>query len=851
MSAPVVDWLQDGRHGERIALAHGDGTTTHDALRGQVESWSRRVAELPADRPVAVHLAFGPEAVAAWLAVLAAGRPCLTLDPRSPLDQRVARLEHLGAAVLGDATADELPSRRFGATAHTAATVGAALVKYTSGSTSSPKAVLQPAAALACSARTLAAMLALTAHDRHALLSPLALPPSAAQVLATLDAGATLDLLDARDVDPARLAVWVADRRITTLQTVSSLFRVLAGHARGTPAWPALRAVKLGGETVTAQDARLFARTTTAGARLVNGLGLAEAGFNVCWSVWRAGDPLDRPTLPIGAAPDDEDIEVVLQDDDGREPPPGETGRIVVRSPYLPTGYVGAADGTGATYLELPDRPGWRELRTEDLGRRLPDGTLEHAGRRDRVRKIRGLRVDLAEVEAELLATDGVAEAAVVEVDGPRLQAYVVAASGATPTGPAVRRALAGRLAPHAVPALVTVVEALPRLAGGKVDRRALAGEPPAGRSAKAVRGDDPLRLTVRAAFARLLALDDVPTDVSFFELGGDSLAALELVAAVEAVLGVEVPLAELARHPSVDALAALLRTRGWNLTDHPVTVLTPHPHPAAPDVFAWPGAGSDVMSLALLADRLGPAVTFHAVAHRGADGRRVWDLDVATVADRGVGLVRQVQPTGPYLLCGSSFGGVVALEVARRLRAAGEEVALLALLDSYGPGYPVRRTGTPGLAVRHLVRDLRPLGAKDEPGWPVLRRGLRQRRVRLRARRAFRRPRPDAPPLPLEVRYLYLTEACFQASARWQTTLSPYDGRVALFAVERQPPDDLFVADGTLGWQPWVTGGLDVTVVPGHHGGHLKRHHVGALAQALRAAIEAIDSPDARSPAP
>jgi acyl-coenzyme A synthetase/AMP-(fatty) acid ligase len=156
-------------------------------------------------------------------------------------------------------------------------------------------------------------------------------------------------------------------------------------------------------------DARLFAACARPDAVLINGLGLTEAGFNVCWWTWRCGEGLDRDLLAIGRPPIG--LEIVVETSPGTPASDGEVGEIVVRSPFLPHGYWRDPERTAAVYRDLPKRPGWRELRTGDAGRWRSDGLLEHRGRLDEMVKIRGYGVAPAEVEAALLAIDGVAAA--------------------------------------------------------------------------------------------------------------------------------------------------------------------------------------------------------------------------------------------------------------------------------------------------------------------------------------------------------------------------------------------------------------------------------------------------------
>ncbi|HEV7735373.1 MAG TPA: AMP-binding protein, partial [Candidatus Binatia bacterium] len=614
MTSAVVPWRAPAAHGDRPAIVDGSVVWTHGRLGARVDAWAAAIAATAHHgEHVAVQLPHGAEVVAAWLGILTAGRAALVLDPEQPVPQRTGALVFAEAGLLLASADDARLLRDAGFhgivldpedVAQRAATTCPALgdpatracLFFTSGSTGVPRAVVWRRRTLACAARHLDAMFAFAPTDRHALLAPLAVAATAAQVTATLAAGASLHLREARRHATSDVARWLRDAGITTLQTVPSLHRALSAAPRQ---WPTLRALKLGGETVTAADAQRFAATAPAGAILINGLGLTEAGFNVCWHVWRAGDPLDGPFVPIGRPPPGVELRL-----DGDE--------ILVASPALADGYWRDPARTAERYRALPDRPGWRELRTGDAGRWRADGALEHLGRRDAMVKVRGHRVDPAEVEAALLATTGVAEAVVVPADGDevRLCAFVRLHAGTALTPAALHRSLAARLPAHMLPSSLRIVDALPMLDGGKIDRRALLQL--AATAAPAVDDAAPrdaLERTLLACFRRVLPRQPFGIGASFFELGGDSLAAAELFAALAALLRIELPLADLTRNPSVEQLAEHIRRAGAQPTDDPVALLSPSPDPRATNLFMWPGAGSDVMALADLGRHLGPEV--------------------------------------------------------------------------------------------------------------------------------------------------------------------------------------------------------------------------------------------------
>jgi acyl-coenzyme A synthetase/AMP-(fatty) acid ligase/thioesterase domain-containing protein len=822
-------------------------------------AWNAQLAPLrPAPQNVAICFSHSVEAVAAIIGTLSAGHSFIALDPTQPPATNAALSDYAEARVVLCLEQDALALKKagwMGTAIHPPneflkndemcpATVKAAqraCLCFTSGSSANPKAVAWSHRTLACAAENLQAMFAFSEVDRHALLTPPSVAAAHAQIFSVLGAGATLCLFEARRHSISDLVDWLQRENITTLQTIPALIRALAREAAGRKMWPGLRAVKVGGEGSTVADARLFETFAGPEAVLINGLGLTEAGFNVCWFRWQPGQTLTGNILPIGVPP--ANLELIIEGANG----PGEVGEIVVRSPALADGYWRELALTKRVYRDLPGRPGWRELHTGDMGQWRNDGLLEHCGRVDDVVMIRGHRVALAEVESLLAGIDGVAAVAVIpkrDADGSsRLCAFVQLHPASTATPSSLRAQAAARMADYMIPAPLRLIDQMPRLENGKADRRALltlAREPlPATQHPEQL---DALEQTLHGLFGRALSCRSFGMADSFFDLGGDSLSAASLFAAIEKVLGIDLPLTELVQHPTVESLAGRIRQAGWNAADHSIALLTRAPCPEARNLFAWPGAGSDAMAFHELARHLGSDVAFYAIQHRGTNGRRVYDLSVAAIADRSINLIRDVQPSGPYALCGTSFGGLVALEVAHRLRAAGETVAFLGLFDTYAPGYPAPRENL-GLSGRLelLLRAMRPLGHKDERGLAILRRGLYEKRLRLAARSVVQRADPDAPVLPIRTRYIHLQEACLTASRSYRP--QPYDGETHLFNVELQPNPRLFKPDETLGWRPWLTGPIHIATIPGRHGQHLREPYVRTLAARLADAL-ALTSP-------
>ncbi|MFF7521834.1 amino acid adenylation domain-containing protein [Streptomyces pseudovenezuelae] len=510
--------------------------------------------------------------------------------------------------------------------------------------------------------------------------------------------------------------------------------------------------IALGGEPI---PVRLRADIEAAfpGARLVNFYGPTEA--TVYATAWQSdvdpsgGGPRDHAGPPIGRPLARNHVH--LLDHGLRQVPDGAVGEVYVAGGGPARGYLGRPGLTAERFVADPfGAPGERLYRTGDLAVRGPDGTLRFLGRADQQVKLRGFRVELGEIEAVLATHPAVAKAAAtVRRDGhgeKQLVAYVVPAetagraaqpAAATLAEPAVSRTattiepavaagsaalpaddlhehLARALPAHMIPSAFVTLDALPHTASGKLDRKALPA-PERSRTARCA-PRTPREETLRGVFAEVLGLDPARVGVhdGFFDLGGHSLLAPRLTSRIRAVLGVDVPLRALFDTPTVAALAR--RPDGSTEGSAPLGPLLPlRPRGHRGPLFCLPPASGLSWGFAGLARHLAPGRPLYGLQSRGlVPGRE----PVATLADavaEHTALIRATQPHGPYHLLGYSMGGLVAYEVAVGLQAAGEEVALLALLDAF-PGSWLRQGPAPSDRPA-LLRGLLAILGRPVPG--------------------------------------------------------------------------------------------------------------------------------------
>lgn len=550
--------LTAGNAAPAVATAHE--TLSYGALRARVD----RVAGAlyahgvrTGDR-VALCLPTGLDALVALLGVLRAGATYLPLDPAAPAARQHAILSQaapvllvhdataaapawpgcatIAFAALGDAPAGALPA--------CIDPQQAAYTLFTSGSTGVPKGVDVSHRAVAHKIQALCAAYRMTADDRVVQFSSLVFDVSIEEIFTTLSAGACLLLLDRAAWPTLGAFSGLLDaRRATVLNLPASFWREWVRAIRlGEAALPArLRLVVTGSETVPLAAVQAWRAVTGGRVALMNAYGLTESVItSVVHDVPAAARP-DERDVPIGA-PLPGTTAYVL--DAHLQPvPPLCRGELYLGGSALASGYPGRPGQTAAAFLPDPfaGQPGARMYRTGDLVRRDTDGALVYLGRSDRQIKVRGIRVDLAEVEALLLDQDGVREAAVrlssgPDAPAPRLEAFIVVGPDASDVPATSRDAARARLralrrvAPaHLVPHALAIVPSLPKTSGDKIDRQWVST---AVLPDEAADGDEapPLRALL-AVLRDVLRLDRIGRDDNYFGLGGDSILVLRAVA--------------------------------------------------------------------------------------------------------------------------------------------------------------------------------------------------------------------------------------------------------------------------------------------------------------------------------
>ncbi len=834
-------FAQAARTPERIAVVCAGTELTYAALTRRIVRLARVLRDHGAGpgQLVGLHVERSADLVTAVLATLATGAAYVPLDPAFPAERLAFVLEDARAALLvtehgsadglafdgprvdlaqalagEDARADDSKNASDSPQNRSADPRSLAYVLYTSGSTGRPKGVAIEHDAVLNLLAGIDRELRVHADDTLLAITTLSFDIAALELFLPLLRGARVVVATSEEAtDPVRLAARLDEVGATVFQATPVTWQLLLESG-----WNGRRDLRAlcGGEAMPRDVAqRLLERT----GALWNVYGPTET---TVWSTCHRIERVDRE-IPIGRPLANQRVYVL--DERGEPVPPGVPGELWIAGRGLARSYLRRPELDLERFHPDPFGPGGRMYRTGDLARWRAEGVLEHLGRADQQVKVRGFRIEPGEIETLLRRAPGVEAAVVVAralADDTRLVAYIAHGEQTPPDVATLRSALASTLPDYMVPSAFVLLERLPETPNGKVDRRALPAPELArdGVGARYAPPENDLELGLVAIWERLLDVHPVGIQDDFFLLGGHSLLAIRLVGEVETAFGKRLPLTELFRAPTVAGVAAALtRIDGASST---------------PGVVALRAEG-DAVPLFLLRG----IFLYRDLAERLAAGRAVYGVHVQAeleaLAEGGSAAtidelveayrleIQRLRPTGPYLLGGVSFGGVLAFELARALRARGEEVALVAVLDTLLPGAERRRLLS---WLRHQLALAASRGPRDVLDRWRARRGAQgllgpELRNDDGATTDLRRARARL----------------VQAATRGYVP-APYDGALALFRATDRTRTPGWEVTPELGWRGVARGPFAIHDVPGDHLGMLREPDVALLAERLQAEL-------------
>ncbi|MFC9964186.1 amino acid adenylation domain-containing protein [Nocardia ignorata] len=820
-------------HADRPAVEYGSEALTYAEFAARVNRLARWLIArgVGPDTLVALRMPRSLDQVTAMYAVHAAGGGYVPIDPAHPAD-RVDYMLTTAAPVLELTSLDGIDLTGYDDTPVTNTDRrtplrpdNIAYVLFTSGSTGRPKGVAVPHSAVLNQLHWIIDTYRLTTADTVLQKTPATFDVSVWELFATLAVGARLVIARPDGhTDPAYLADTIADRQVTVTSFVPSMLAAFADAAPARSLEP-LRALLVGGEAFGA-DVVSAARRAMPHTELHNLYGPTEFTVHATAHHVTHGD---TGSIPMGTPV--WNVRAHILDTRLRPVPPGVAGDLYLAGNQIARGYHAHPALTAERFVPDPFTAGQRMYRTGDRARRLRTGELEYLGRTDFQVKLRGLRIELGEIEAVLAEHPTVARAiAAVHTSGTgdRLVAYLMPAAGHDVDTDAVLAHAAAELPDYMVPTTVMVLDTVPLTDSGKLDRKHL--PEPVFDVGEFREPESWLEGEVARVYEHVLGMARVGADDDFYALGGNSLKSVQVVSELRKELDYEVPVSWILSDPRPTDLAKRIETGmrtghttepttpGFDVVLPIRTTGTQSPlfcvHPASGLAWCYRPLGEY-----LTEDR--PIYGIQAPQLSGEPG----SATIEDTARRYLDEIRAIQPHGPYHLLGWSLGGQIAHAVAAEIRAAGEQVALLALLDAEADGFDPTAvtTVTAGELVANLGPvmgiDFVPTDATAEEAAALIEQKLGER-------------------LGIDAALIqHMTDAyneSIRAAADWQPPVIDCD--MLYFTATGERRDD---ATGHRGWAPSVRGHItDIDI----DATHLAMTEPAALARIARVLNEQLD---------
>jgi amino acid adenylation domain-containing protein len=843
---------------EAVAVVFEDQQLTYGELNRRANQVAHHLRSLDVgpNSLVGICVERSLEMIVGLLGILKAGGAYVPLDPAYPQERLAFMLEdasvpviltqrqlveslpkHQARIVCLDTDWEIIEGQREENPGCSLTPENLAYVIYTSGSTGKPKGVLVPHSGVSNLATAQIRIFNVQPNSRVLQFASLSFDASVSEVVMALLAGATL-VMGTRDslLPGATLIKLLRDFAVTTVTLPPSVLAVLPANEL-----PALRTIIVAGEACSRD---LFAKWSS-GRRFFNAYGPTES--TVCATIAECTDSSDSPPIGRPIA----NIQVYILDAQLQPVPIGIPGELYIGGAGLARGYINEPELTAYRFILNPftNEQGSRLYKTGDRARYLPDGNIEFLGRLDDQVKIRGFRIELGEIEAVLGQHPAVQETVVVvreDIPGSkRLIAYVVVNQTSAPTVSQLHQFLKQKLPEYMIPSAIVKLEALPLTPNGKVDRRALLAPDTARPELQSafVAPRDTLELQLVQIWEDVLNVRPIGVTDNFFNLGGHSLLAVRLIALLQQQFGQNLPLATLFQAPTIEHLASNLRQPTDRQQWSPLVKI--QSGGSKRPFFCVPGAGGNVLYFYHLARHLGSDQPFYGLQARGLDGEQMPHTQVEDMAAYYIEALQTVQPQSPYLLGGHSFGSYVAFEMALQLLHQGQEVALLAILDTPAP---LPRNKSVEFEhdddARHLIdvattieqllgknlsvsyEDLQPLAPDEQLNYIL---------ERLKTVNFF----PPEAKLPQLRGLVQVFKANHQTHYVQQEV---YPNQITVF-----PASEQFWDDPAMGWDKVSSEPVETYSVPGDHITMVTEPHVRVLGEKLRACLDKAQADDQR----
>lgn len=841
---------------DAVALNFKDQQLTYSQLNqraNQLAHYLNRLGVEMEDR-VAVCLQPCLEIAVVLLGIFKAGATYVPLDPTHPMDRLTAILKDTQPQILLTQssllpnlpaiapqtlcleewqTLQHLPTHN---PSHPIQLDQTSHVIYTSGTTGKPKGVMTSHRNLVNYILVAQEQYGFNHNDVMPAIARFSFSITMFELLSPLVAGGRLVILEREHILDFKRMVETLEQ-VTVVHASPSLFQKLLVYIKDNQIeierFQGLRHASSGGDMVSAE---LLARmkNTFQHAEIYVIYGCSEVSCMGCtYPVSR-----DQTITKSQVGKPFSNVSVRLYDAAGNLVPIGVAGEIYIGGSGVTQGYLNRQELTQEKFITID---GERFYRTGDVGRYDADGNLEMLGRSDFQIKLRGIRIELGEIESALRRAPGVREGVVMARElgnsEKSLVAYVVLDRAENQQIEQIRQFLRMKLPDYMLPAAFVVLDALPVNMNQKVDRRALPMPTLQNLTGAIVPPRDETERQLIEIWEAVLGIQPIGIRNNFFELGGDSLLAVQMLAQIEQVLGQNLPITTLLHAFTIEDLVKVLQNSEAEV--------------GTSDLVALRSSGSKTPLFCMYGVLLYQELVNHLDPDRPVYGVFLQEeveliktgkfdptnsafTSVPGIAARYVQAIRTLQPHGPYHLAGESFGGVVAYEMAQQLQASGEEVAIVALFDAW------MSNGYAGMPTSQRLKLHVQLLSKHRLSYctRIIQRRMQTIQQSLSAQlyQMYQQVQTWLGGLPQVVSESTQNDIRAEVRERASQTYipQPYSGKILLFRAKER---DAFEVDQNqdMGWGALATGGLHIFDIPGDHLGILKAPNVAILAEKLQ----------------
>ena len=798
---------------------------------------------------VGIYVERSLDIVVAILGVLKAGGAYVPLDPGFPQErlgtivaetkvqlivtqsQLLPKIDNKNICLLSiDTQWSEIATESEELAPSAATPENLAYIMYTSGSTGKPQGVQVTRAQIECYLDAIGDVIQIAANDVYLHSASFAFSSSIRQLFLPLSQGATVAIVSKKILtNPIDLLKFIQTEKVTIFDTVASVWNYMLmsldsidSQRRSQLIQSQLRLLIFSGGLLTAQLLKNIRSEFKQPLDIVNVYGQTET---IGVSAYPVSIEVDREQryIPVGVPYPHNKLYIL---DDRLQPVAATaTGELYVAGMNLARGYFNNPQLTDRKFISNPFSPDRERLyKTGDLARYRSDGNLEIVGRQDFQVKIRGMRVEIEEIETVITEYPNVHQAAVIakeeQADEQVLIAYIVAYQQLKIAD--MRLFLKEKLPDYMMPSAFVILDALPLTPTNKVDRKKL--PLPDRNNFTVVAASDTIEFQLIKIWEKILGVKPIGIKDNFFELGGHSLIALLLITEIEKIWGKHLFLSSILQSPTIAELAEVLRqkesTSSWS------SLVPLELGGRKPPLFCIHPIGGNVLEYYALAGYLNQDRPIYGLQAQGIDGKQELIYCVEEMASHFIKEIQTVQPHGPYLLIGYSFGGLLAFEMAQQLYRQGEKVDLLGLLDTRASILREVNKSFPEYLEIHLNK-LRQLESLEKVKYCISKiNTLFQKKMSYRDNIIADLSKIEM----LSPEILNVLDCNIQAQQDYIPQV--YPGKVIIFRSESQSLyRDLYPE---LGWKNLVSGGIEWEDISGDHYEMMREPNVRVLAKKL-----------------